>query len=137
MPVRQAVGEVWDVPEFIRSPFFRGHTQGELVKRMIRAFLRNYLPRHRNRANQILHLIGVPLTFVGTPWTLIAGAAPWWPCICFAGGYLLQFAGHAVEGNDAGESVFFKRMLGMPYTEYAPGTASSSDAEGNDDTSAG
>ena len=108
-----------------------------MVKTMMRTFLKNYLPRHRNRVNQILHLIGVPLTFVGTPWTLIAGAAPWWPCICFAGGYLLQFAGHAVEGNDAGESVFFKRMLGMPYTEYAPGTASSSDAEGNDDTSAG
>lgn len=104
---------------------------------MIRAFLRNYLPRHRNRLNQVLHAIGVPLTFVGTPWTFFAGATPWWPFVCFVGGYLLQFAGHAVEGNDAGEVVFFKRALGMPYTEYGPGTASSSHADSNDDTSDG
>ncbi|HQZ65295.1 MAG TPA: DUF962 domain-containing protein [Planctomycetaceae bacterium] len=109
----------------------------EMAMFMFRAFLKNYLPRHRNRVNQFLHLIGVPLTFVGTPWTFFAGAAAWWPCACFVGGYLLQFAGHAVEGNDAGEAVFVKRMLGMPYTEYSPGAASSSDADGNDDISAG
>ena len=104
---------------------------------MFKAFLKNYLPRHRNRVNQGLHLIGVPLTFVGTPWTFLAGAAPWWPCVCFVGGYLLQFAGHAVEGNDAGEVVFFKKKLGMAYTEYGPGAGPSSNAEVNDDTSSG
>ena len=96
---------------------------------MIRRFLKNYLPRHTNRVNQILHLIGVPLTFVGTPWTLLAGADWYYPLGCFVGGYLLQFAGHAVEGNDAGEIVFLKKKLGMPYTEYAPGRASSSPGE--------
>ncbi len=101
---------------------------------MIKAFLKNYLPRHRNRVNQGLHLIGVPLTFVGTPWTILAGAAPWWPCVCFVGGYLLQFAGHAVEGNDAGEVVFLKKKLGMAYTEYGPGAAPSSNAECRDDS---
>lgn len=104
---------------------------------MIRGFLKNYLPRHRNRVNQGFHLIGVPLTFVGTPLTIVAGADLWWTVVCFVGGYLLQFAGHAVEGNDAGEVIFVKKMLGMPYTEYGPGTASSSDAECNDDTTAG
>ena len=105
---------------------------------MIRAFLKNYLPRHRNRVNQALHLIGVPLTFVGTPWT-ISGRS-WLPggrVLCFVGGYLLQFAGHAVEGNDAGEVVFLKKKLGMAYTEYGPDAAPSSNAEGNDDTSSG
>ena len=104
---------------------------------MFKAFLKNYLPRHRNCVNQGLHLIGVPLTFVGTPWTILAGTAPWWPCLCFLGGYLLQFAGHAVEGNDAGEVVFLKKKLGMAYTEYGPGAVPSSNAEGNDDTSSG
>ncbi len=104
---------------------------------MFKAFLKNYLPRHRNRVNQALHLSGVPLTFVGTTWTLLAGAAPCWPCLCFVGGYLLQFAGHAVEGNDAGEVVFVKKKLGMAYTEYGPGAAPSSCAERNDDTSSG
>lgn len=104
---------------------------------MISAFLKNYLPRHRNRLNQALHLIGVPLTFVGTPWTILAGAAPWWPFVCFAGGYLLQFVGHAVEGNDAGEVVFLKKKLGMAYTEYGPDAARSCNAEVSDDTSSG
>ena len=104
---------------------------------MFKAFLRNYLPRHRNRVNQVLHLIGVPLTFVGTPWTFLAGAGPVWPCVCFFGGYLLQFAGHAVEGNDAGEVVFLKKKLGMAYTEYGPGAAPSSRGEGQDDTLSG
>ena len=102
---------------------------------MIRAFLKNYLPRHRHRVNQALHLIGVPLAFIGTPWTILADAGPWWPWICFVGGYLLQFAGHAVEGNDAGEVVFLKKQLGMRYTEYGPDVPRLSDAEHGDDTS--
>ena len=101
---------------------------------MFKAFLKNYLPRHRNRINQGLHFIGVPLTFGGTAWTILAGAAPWWPCVCFFGGYFLQFAGHAVEGNDAGEVVFFKKKPGMVYTEYGPRVGRSSNAEENDDT---
>lgn len=101
---------------------------------MIKAFLKNYLPRHRNRVNQGLHLIGVPLVFVVTPWTILAGTALWWPCVCFVGGYLLQFAGHAVEGNDAGEVVFLKKSLGMHYTEYGPDSRHSSCADDVDDT---
>ena len=101
---------------------------------MIRAFLNNYLPRHRNRLNQALHLIGVPLTFVGTP-VAIAVTDGWvWPVVCFVAGYGLQFAGHAVEGNDAGEVVFLKKSLRMPYTEYGPDSRHSSSAERDDDT---
>ncbi len=100
---------------------------------MIRAFLKNYLPRHRNRINQTLHLVGVPSTFVATPWTLIAGAEWYWPAVCFFGGYVLQFVGHAVEGNDAGEVVFLKKMLRMPYTEYGHCAESSSRIDRNDD----
>ena len=101
---------------------------------MIRRFLKNYLPRHRNRINQALHLFGVPLTFVGTPWCAIAGADWYWTAGCFVGGYVLQFAGHAVEGNDAGETVFVKRLLGLPYTEYGRQSNSSSDSDSSVDT---
>lgn len=104
---------------------------------MIRAFLNNYLPRHRNRLNQALHAIGVPLTFVATPWTLAAGAPWYWPLACFVGGYALQFAGHAIEGNDAGEVVFIKKALGMPYREYGTCNEDSSRSEKADDTTAG
>lgn len=104
---------------------------------MIKAFLKNYLPRHRNRVNQLLHMVGVPLTFVGTPWAIIAGKEWYWAVACFVCGYGLQFAGHAVEGNDAGEVVFLKKKLGMPYTEYGPHSGSSSSVNQHDDTTSG
>ncbi|MFH1303178.1 MAG: Mpo1-like protein [Planctomycetota bacterium] len=92
---------------------------------MIQRFLRNYLLRHQNRSNQILHLIGVPLAlggFIGFgmagEW-LIAG-------IALISGYALQFWGHFIEQNDAGELILIKKMLGKPYTEFGPGTQKSS-----------
>ena len=101
---------------------------------MIRRFLNNYLPRHRNRVNQALHLIGVPLSFVVAP-ILACRGFPWfWHVGCFVGGYLLQFAGHAVEGNDAGEVVFVKKKLGLPYNECASKPYSSSRSDPADDT---
>ena len=101
---------------------------------MIRRFLGNYLPRHTHPANRALHVIGVPLSFMAAPAMALAGQ-PWFVHVgCFVGGYCLQFAGHAVEGNDAGEVVFVKKMLGMPYTEYAPGATSSSGTDSSDDT---
>jgi len=104
---------------------------------MIRRFIKNYLPRHRNRTNQWLHLIGVPLTFVGTPVAIAQGVEWYWPLLCFLGGYGLQFAGHAVEGNDAGEIVFLKKKLGMPYTEYGPQSECSRGSEQHDDRTSG
>jgi len=40
--------------------------------------------------------------------------------VLFLGGYLLQFAGHALEGTDPGEIIYFKRKLGLPYVEFPP-----------------
>lgn len=103
---------------------------------MIGRFLQNYLPRHRNPVNQLLHLIGVPLSFVVAPIAAMWGVSWYWHVGCFVGGYVLQFAGHAVEGNDAGEVIFLKKKLGLPYTEYAPGANSSSVPDSTDDTNA-
>ncbi|MEX0700670.1 MAG: DUF962 domain-containing protein [Planctomycetales bacterium] len=87
---------------------------------MIRRFVVNYIARHQHRANQLLHLVGVPLTFVVSVVFLVRGE--WlWAAACFVGGYALQFLGHAIEGNDAGEVVLVKRWLGRPYQEFAPG----------------
>ncbi|MCA9062689.1 MAG: DUF962 domain-containing protein [Planctomycetaceae bacterium] len=104
---------------------------------MIARFLRNYLPRHQNRLNRALHLVGVPLTFVGTPACLIEHQPWYWAAACFFGGYALQFAGHAIEGNDAGEVVFIKKKLGLPYTEYGGRSNCSSDSETDADTTTG
>jgi hypothetical protein len=34
-------------------------------------------------------------------------------------GYALQFVGHLVEGNDMGEWVAIKRVLGLPYVSIS------------------
>ncbi len=86
---------------------------------MIRRFVNNYVERHRHWANQWLHLIGVPLTFVVSAVLLVRHE--WlWASASFVGGYALQFIGHAIEGNNAGEVVLLKRMLGKPYVEFGP-----------------
>ena len=37
-----------------------------------------------------------------------------------AGGYFLQWVGHRVEGNDVGELIPVKRLLGLPVVPIAP-----------------
>jgi hypothetical protein len=101
---------------------------------MLKKFLRNYLPRHRNRRNQLLHAVGVPVTFVVPVILLTRGLEWYWAISCFFAGYALQFAGHAIEGNDAGEVVFIRKALGKPYTEYGPLSEYSRLSEGIDDT---
>ena len=83
----------------------------------------HWIERHRNRVSFLLHIIGIPPTILGVllfsiyvglfsrPVFLVALAL-------FVGGYLLQFAGHALEGTDPGEIIYFKRKLGMPYVEF-------------------
>ena len=86
---------------------------------MLTRFLTNYVERHRHIANQVLHLFGVPLTFVVSVVFLIRENG-WAALGCFVAGYALQFLGHAIEGNDAGEMILVKRWLGRPYTEFGP-----------------
>ena len=86
---------------------------------MLRRFATNYLERHRHPLNRVLHLVGVPLTFVISA-VLLARQHWAWAAAAFLGGYGLQFLGHAIEGNDAGEVVLVKKLLGRPYVEFGP-----------------
>ncbi|MEO1993968.1 MAG: Mpo1-like protein [Planctomycetaceae bacterium] len=86
---------------------------------MINRFVKNYVARHQHGANQLLHVLGVPLTFVVSV-VFVSQRQFGVAAACFVGGYLLQFLGHAIEGNDAGEVVLIKKLLGKPYTEFAP-----------------
>ena len=43
----------------------------------------------------------------------------------FVGGYLIQFAGHLIEGTDPGEIIYFKRKLGLPYVGVSSARRSS------------
>lgn len=89
------------------------------------AWLTNWLERHQHPASLVLHLVGIPLTLAAAG--LAVGQLALWrwdlwyrPIVLLAGGYLLQWLGHVIEGNDMGEVILVKRWLGRPYVAVAP-----------------
>ena len=89
------------------------------------AWLQNWLQRHRSPASRALHAIGIPLAVAAV---VVAGAQLyqwrwdlWWrPAVLLLAGYVLQYIGHRVEGNDLREIVLIKKLLGRPYVAVAP-----------------
>lgn len=77
----------------------------------IAAAVANWRKRHRNTTNFYLHMVGIPACFVAAPVLLIL--KQWWaaPAV-FVGGYVLQFIGHLVEGNNSGEAMLLRRIFG-------------------------
>lgn len=79
---------------------------------------RNWLDRHRNPANFWAHMLGIPLAFAGLPLMVLA---PWYYGVgAVVAGYFLQWVGHKVEGNDVGEFIPVKKLLGLKYVSVAP-----------------
>jgi hypothetical protein len=86
----------------------------------LRRVLKNWLERHRHPVNFWIHMLGIPLAVAGVV-LLIAWSAQWyWGLGALVLGYLLQWIGHTVEGNDVGEWAGIKRLLGLPYVGIAP-----------------
>lgn len=84
---------------------------------------RNWLSRHQNGFNFAIHMAGIPLALLVAP--VLFAIAPWtWGLAAFLGGYVLQWIGHKVEGNDVGEFIPIKRLLGLPVVAVAPQFAS-------------
>ncbi len=81
-------------------------------------WLRNWLERHQHPFSFVVHLIGIPMAVAAIP-CLFLGEW-WWAAGLFVGGYALQFVGHAVEGNDVGEIIPIKKLLGLPYVAVSP-----------------
>jgi hypothetical protein len=80
---------------------------------------RNWLDRHRHPFNFWVHLVGIPVAVAGVPLLFLA---PWyWGVGAVVGGYVLQWVGHRVEGNDVGELIPIKKALGLPTVAIAPG----------------
>jgi uncharacterized membrane protein YGL010W len=78
-------------------------------------------------------MIGIPPTILGVLFvsiylSLFSRAIFFLALALFLGGFILQFAGHFLEGTDPGEVIYFKRKLGMPYVEF-PAARSSRRAE--------
>lgn len=88
-------------------------------------WLKNWLERHQNPVSLALHAVGIPLTILAL---VVAGVQLaawrwdlWWrPAGLLVAGYLLQWIGHVIEGNDMGEVILVKKWLGRPYTAVSP-----------------
>lgn len=87
-------------------------------------WLNNWRQRHQSRLSFGLHLAGIPLVIAA----LLLGAYQlclwrwdlWWrPVVLLAIGYALQIVGHWHEGNDLGEWILIKRLLGRSYVAVA------------------
>jgi hypothetical protein len=79
---------------------------------------RNWLDRHQVAFNYWIHMFGIPLAVAGV---VLLFLAPWYFGIgAIVLGYLLQWIGHRVEGNDVGEFIPIKRLLGLPVVAVAP-----------------
>ncbi len=88
-------------------------------------WVKNWFERHQLPASRYLHYVGIPLTLLAV---VLAGVqlahgqwGLWWrPVSVLILGYALQLVGHILEGNDMGEMILFKRMLGRPYRAVSP-----------------
>lgn len=59
-------------------------------------FLEHYQESHRHPVNRALHTIGIPTIVLSIPMLWLR---PWIGIGMFAGGWVLQFVGHAFEGK--------------------------------------
>src|SRR5688572_27265558 len=89
------------------------------------AWLANWLERHQNPVSFWLHMVGIPLTIAAVALAGIQLAAwrwdLWWrPAALLFIGYFLQWLGHVIEGNDMGEVILVKKLLGQSYVAVSP-----------------
>ncbi|MEA3306089.1 MAG: Mpo1-like protein [Candidatus Omnitrophota bacterium] len=73
-------------------------------------FIKNYLSRHVNNVNRVLHIIGVPQAFFGL-FQIITGKWVIGAVNLFLG-YLWQWLGHThFEKNEVGEVILIKKLI--------------------------
>ena len=72
---------------------------------MADSFVENYKSKHRHPLNRLSHTIGIPLIVISVPLFFFNWR---WALALFLGGWILQFAGHAIEGN---QPAFFRNPV--------------------------
>src|SRR5580700_7277361 len=87
-------------------------------RRPLRKIINNWRLRHQHPFNFWIHLIGIPMAVAGV--VLLFFREWYWGAGAFILGYVLQYVGHCVEGNDVGEWAGIKRLLGWTYVSIAP-----------------
>ena len=72
---------------------------------MADSFIENYKAKHRHPLNRLTHSFGIPMIVV----SLVVFFFSWrWALALFVVGWILQFVGHAVEGN---QPAFFRNPV--------------------------
>lgn len=88
------------------------------VRRFVLLRLARWLSRHRHPVNLALHVVGIPMAVSGV--VSFFFQLWFWGAALLVGGYLLQYIGHEIEGNDVGEWAAIKKLFGMPYVAESP-----------------
>jgi uncharacterized membrane protein YGL010W len=60
------------------------------------SFIEGYKAKHRHPVNRLTHSVGIPAIVVSLPLFLFSWR---WALALFVGGWVLQFVGHFIEGN--------------------------------------
>ncbi|MBA3441645.1 MAG: DUF962 domain-containing protein [Pyrinomonadaceae bacterium] len=69
------------------------------------SFMEEYKAKHQHPLNRLTHNVGIPLIVVSLPLFLFN----WhWALTMFVTGWILQFVGHAIEGN---QPAFFRHPI--------------------------
>ncbi len=69
------------------------------------SFIEEYKAKHTHPLNRLTHSIGIPLIVVSLPLFLFSWR---WALALFVAGWVLQFVGHFIEGN---QPAFFRNPV--------------------------
>ncbi|MCA1574389.1 MAG: DUF962 domain-containing protein [Acidobacteria bacterium] len=72
---------------------------------MSESFLQNYRAKHQHPMNKLCHSIGIPMIVISLPLFFFNWR---WASTLFVVGWILQFLGHGIEGN---QPAFFKNPV--------------------------
>jgi len=69
------------------------------------SFIEDYKEKHQHPLNRLAHTIGIPMIVISLPLFFFNWR---WALALFIVGWILQFAGHAIEGN---QPAFFRNPV--------------------------
>ncbi|HEY9402972.1 MAG TPA: DUF962 domain-containing protein, partial [Pyrinomonadaceae bacterium] len=69
------------------------------------SFMEDYKAKHRHPLNRLTHSIGIPMIVVSLPLFFFSWRAA---LVLFVAGWVLQFVGHWIEGN---QPAFFRNPI--------------------------
>jgi uncharacterized membrane protein YGL010W len=72
---------------------------------MATSFMEEYKAKHQHPLNRLTHSFGIPMIVLALPLVFFNWQ---WALVLFVAGWVLQFIGHAIEGN---QPAFFRNPI--------------------------